>query len=78
MDIGKRLFLLLLWLAVAGNVMIALIIFARVLSGLVSQLRTAWRSFIGPAHVNRPDVHASVIVASGDRGNLQRWARSEP
>ena len=84
-DISRDLVLVIMWLAFACNVMLALFLVGRVLSGLVSQLRTAWRSVRGPAHVTRPDGHASVIVESGTEGiisagrKVRSWkhARSE-
>ena len=43
MEIGRSLLLVMMWLAFAGNVMLALFLFGRVLSGLISQLRNGRR-----------------------------------
>ena len=57
-EIGKSLLLVIMWLAFAGNVVLALFLFGRVLSGLVGRLRTRVR---GRAHANRPGGRANVI-----------------
>lgn len=57
-DIGRDLILVIMWLAFAGNVMLALLLFARALSGLASRLRARVR---GPARVDRPGGRANVI-----------------
>ena len=57
-EMGKAVLLVIMWLAFAGNVALALFLFARVLSGLVSRLRARVR---GEAHANRPEGQANVI-----------------
>ena len=57
-EIGKSLLLVIMWLAFAGNVMLALFLFGRILSGLVGRLRARFR---GPARVNRLGGRANVI-----------------
>ena len=57
-EIGRSLLLVIMWLAFAGNVMLALFLFGRVLSGLVGRLRARVR---GPARVNRHGGGANVI-----------------
>jgi hypothetical protein len=57
-EIGKALLLVMMWLAFAGNVLLALFLLGRVLSGLVSRLHTRVR---GPAHLNRPGGRATVL-----------------
>ena len=65
MEIGRSLLLVIMWLAFAGNVMLALFLFGRVLSGLVGRLRTRLR---GSARANRPDGRANVFPKSWTQG----------
>jgi len=57
-EIGRALLLVIMWLAFAGNVMLALFLVGRVLAGLVGRLLARIR---GPARVNRPGGQANVI-----------------
>ena len=57
-EIGRSLLLVIMWLAFAGNVMLALFLFGRILSGLVGRLRTRFR---GPEQVKRPEGRANVF-----------------
>lgn len=72
---GEKFMFIFLALEVAGNVLLALLLFARVLSALV----TRRRSVRGPAHANRPDPRANVVsgfgvqrVLSGGK-NVRSW-----
>ena len=58
MTIGKALLLIIMWLAFAANVVLALFLFGRVLSGLVGRLRARVG---GAARMNRPGGRANVI-----------------
>ena len=80
MDIGEALKLALLWLSVAGYVLLALELFARALYALVSRRRGAGKSVEGPARVSRLNRSAGAVFKSGVRGllggggSLHSWA----
>ena len=57
-EIGRALLLVIMWLGFAGNVMLALFLLGRILSGLVGWLRARVR---GTARVNGRDGRAHVI-----------------
>ena len=81
-EIGKALLLIIWWLAFAANVMLALYLFGRVLSGLVGRLRARVG---GAAHVNKPGGRANVIsepwtkriVGVGRKSRPQARARGD-
>ena len=81
-DIREALKLIFLWLMFVGYVLLALLLFARVLSAFVRQWRAAGQRVKGPAQVNCPDRSAGVVVKSGVRGllgggrNAHSWASS--
>jgi hypothetical protein len=60
MTIREGFIFFFLTFVLAGYVLMALLMFARLLSGFVSRHRAAGRSAKGPAHVNRPDRGANV------------------
>jgi hypothetical protein len=79
-DIREALILIFLWLMVAGYVLLALLLFARVLSAFVGQWRADGRSVKGRAHAHGLDRRADVVFKSGVHGllnggrNVHPWA----
>jgi len=60
-DVGRALVFVFFCLTVACDLLIALFIFGRLVSDLVSRCCTAGRSFRGAARVNRPDGRNKMI-----------------
>jgi len=61
MTIREGFIFFFLTFVVAGYVLLALLVFARLLSGFVSRCRAAGWRVKGPARVNRPDRGANVL-----------------
>ena len=66
-DISEALSLVFLWLVVALYVLIALLLFAHMLSGFVSRW-LGGRRVKGPAHTERCERHGAAVSEAGARG----------